>query len=161
VRKRFGPRLALFLVWRWIFFILGLAATTSLRGSPVAIAGCMLVFGLGMGCAFVPGTIASLKDVPEQDSGIAAGIQNISFSLGTTLGVAILSAISAAVIHGLSSQPGGHGYTSVLISGYRTAFVGGALLGALGLTASAAIYRSKHHEAVAEACPTNNAPARR
>jgi hypothetical protein len=72
--------------------------------SPAAIAGCMLVFGLGMGCAFLPGTIASLTDAPEQDSGIAAGIQNISFSLGTTLGLAILSAISAAVIH--SSQTG-------------------------------------------------------
>jgi EmrB/QacA subfamily drug resistance transporter len=124
---------------------LGLAAMTSLRSSPVAIAGCMLLFGLGMGCAFVSGTIASLKDVSEQDSGIAAGIQNISFSLGTTLGVAILSAISAAVIH--SSQSGGHGYTGVLISGYRTAFICGALLGALGLAVSAAIYRSRPHEA--------------
>jgi EmrB/QacA subfamily drug resistance transporter len=137
----------------------GLAATTSPGGSPVAIAGCMLVFGLGMGCAFVPGTIASLKDVPERDSGIAAGIQNISFSLGTTLGIAILSAVSAAVIH--SSRPAGQGYTGVWISGYRTAFICGALLGALGMAASAAIYRSKPHEAVGEACATDNAPARR
>jgi len=138
---------------------LGLAATAWLGGSPIAIAGCMLVFGLGMGCAFVSGTIASLKDVAEQDSGLAAGIQNISFSLGTTLGVAILSAISAAVIH--SSQPGGRGSTGVLISGYRAAFICGALLGALGLAVSAAIYRTRPHEAATEVSPTDSAQSRR
>jgi hypothetical protein len=56
----------------------------------------MLPFGLGMGCAYVAGTVASLQDVPEQDSGIAAGLQNISFGLGTTLGVAALSTVAAA-----------------------------------------------------------------
>lgn len=120
----------------------GLAATAWLGGSPAAIAGCMLVFGLGMGCAFVSGTIASLRDVSRRDSGIAAGIQNISFSLGTTVGLAILSAISAAVIH--SSQPGVQGHTGVLISGYSTAFICGALLGALGLAICTATYRSSY-----------------
>jgi MFS family permease len=134
---------------------LGLAATAWLGGSPVAIAGCLLVFGLGMGCAFVSGTIGSLRDVAEQDSGIAAGIQNVSFSLGTTLGVAILSAVSAAVIH--SSQPGGRDSTSVLISGYRTAFICGALLGALGLAASAAVYRTRPHEAATDVSPPDSA----
>jgi MFS family permease len=119
----------------------------------------MLVFGLGMGCAFVAGTIASLKDVPERDSGIAAGIQNISFSLGTTVGLAILSAVSAAVIH--SSQPGGQGSTGVLISGYRTAFICGALLGALGLAVTAAIYRTRPHAAATRASPADTAQSRR
>ena len=129
----------------------GLAAATALRDSPAAIAGCMLLFGLGMGCAFVSGTIASLKDVPDQDSGIAAGLQNISFSLGTTLGIAILSAIYAAVIRGLSSQPGGPGYLGASISGYRTAFIAGALLGATGLAATAAIYRRRPDGAATQA----------
>jgi MFS family permease len=117
----------------------GLAATTALGGSPVAIAGCMLLFGLGMGCAFVPGTIASLEGVPDEDSGIAAAIQNTSFGLGTTLGVAILSAISAAAIPG--PRPGGQGYLEALASGYRMAFIGGALLCALGLAVSTAVQR--------------------
>lgn len=106
----------------------------------------MLLFGLGMGCAFVSGTISSLKDVFDQDSGIAAGIQNVSFSLGTTLGIAILSAISAAVIHGASPHLADHGYVGALISGYRAAFIAGALLGALGLAVTAAIYRSRPHQ---------------
>jgi len=131
----------------------GLAAAAWLGGSPVALAGCMLVFGLGMGCAFVSGTIASLKDVPERDSGIAAGIQNVSFSLGTTLGLAILSAVSAAVIH--SSPPGSQGQSGALISGYRTGFVCGALLGALGLAVITAVYRSESHRTAAQAQPSD------
>jgi EmrB/QacA subfamily drug resistance transporter len=125
----------------------GLAATTSLGGSPVAIAGCMLVFGLGMGCAFVAGTIASLTGVSERDSGIAAGLQNISFSLGTTFGLAISSAISASVIH--SSHSRGPGYIGILISGYRTAFIAGTLLGALGLATSTAVFRRRKDQAAA------------
>ena len=159
---RFGPRLVghvgLVLI---SLSSAGLAATAWLGGSPVAIAECMLVFGLGMGCAFVSGTIASLKDVSERDSGIAAGIQNISFSLGTTSGLAILSAISATVIHGLSSQPGGRGHTGALISGYRTAFICGALLSALGLAVSTAIYRGRHHQASTEARPAGSAQPER
>jgi MFS family permease len=118
---------------------LGLATTTSAHGSPAAMAGCMLLFGLGMGGAFVAGTIASLAGVPEPDAGIAAGIQNISFSLGTTLGIAILSAVSAAVIHGLAPSAGGHASAGALVSGYRTAFIVGTLLSALGLAVSTAV----------------------
>ncbi len=130
-----------------------LAATTSPGGSPAAMAGCMLVFGLGMGFAYVAGTVASLNDVPERDSGIAAGVQNISFSLGTTVGLAILSAISAAVIHG--SPPHAQGHTGVLISGYRAAFIGGALLGALGLAIRVAVDRSRPHESAARIQPAD------
>jgi MFS family permease len=142
--NRFGPRLASHAGLAMLCLAnAGLATTTWLRGSPVSIAACMLLFGLGMGCAFVSGTIASLKDVSDEDSGIAAGIQNVSFSLGTTLGIAILSAISSAVIHGPSPHLAGHGYVGALISGYRAAFIAGALLGALGLAVTAAIYRSR------------------
>jgi MFS family permease len=133
----------------------GLAVTAWLGGSPVAMAGCMLLFGLGMGCAFVAGTIASLKDVAERDSGIAAGIQNISFSLGTTLGLAILSAVSAAVIH--NSQPGRQVQSGVLISGYRAAFICGALLGVIGLAVTTAVYRGKPDTVAA---PGGGAPLR-
>ena len=121
---------------------LGFAAASAGGGSLLALAACMLLFGLGMGCAYVAGTVASLEGVPEQDSGIAAGVQNISFSLGTTLGVAALSTIAAAASGHVLSWPG-TGHLAALAGGYRAAFIGGALLAALGLAATFAGY---HHD---------------
>ncbi|HYU85345.1 MAG TPA: hypothetical protein VEK80_11125, partial [Kribbellaceae bacterium] len=62
-------------------------STRAGRPGVVLLAG-MLVFGLGMGGAFVAGSIASLADVAGEDAGIAAGLQTVSFSVGATLGVA-------------------------------------------------------------------------
>jgi len=56
----------------------------------------MVLFGLGMGASFVAGSIASLSGVPARDSGVAAGVQNVSFGVGTTLGVAMLSTVAAS-----------------------------------------------------------------
>jgi EmrB/QacA subfamily drug resistance transporter len=66
------------------------------RQLAVLLAG-MVVFGIGMGCAFVAGSVASLHDVPEQDAGVAAAVQNISFSSGATLGVAVLATVATAI----------------------------------------------------------------
>jgi MFS family permease len=116
---------------------LGFAAGTTRGGEPAVLIASMLGFGLGMGCAFVAGTVASLTDVPERDSGIAAGVQNISFGLGTTLGVAALSTVAAAVTRQVQSRPGSAG-VAALTSGYRAAFLAGALIALLGLAAAGA-----------------------
>jgi MFS family permease len=75
----------------------------------------MLFFGAGMGAAFVAGSIAALSDVDEADSGIAAGLQNVSFGVGTTLGVAVLATVAAAS------------------DGYWPALLAGAVLATVGL----------------------------
>lgn len=80
----------------------------------------MVVFGFGMGCAFVAGSVASLEGVAEGDAGIAAALQNIAFGTGTALGVAALATIAAAS----AGSPAG---------GSRAAFLGGMAIAALGL----------------------------
>jgi hypothetical protein len=45
----------------------------------------LLIFGLGMGAAFVAGSIASLAGVAEQHSGAASSLQTTSFNIGTVL----------------------------------------------------------------------------
>ncbi|MGC0251708.1 MFS transporter [Pseudactinotalea sp. Z1748] len=54
--------------------------------------GGLVVFGAGMGAAFVAGQIAALADVAEHDAGLAAGLEETSFALGTTIGAALASA---------------------------------------------------------------------
>src|SRR5215831_5662540 len=46
----------------------------------------LLVFGPGVGLAFVTASIAALAGVPERESGLASGLSNTSFQIGAALG---------------------------------------------------------------------------
>ncbi|MDX2356531.1 MFS transporter [Dietzia sp. PP-33] len=54
----------------------------------------LVVFGAGMGAAFVAAQIAALSGVPERDRGLAAGLEETSFAVGATLGAGLASAIA-------------------------------------------------------------------
>jgi EmrB/QacA subfamily drug resistance transporter len=110
------------------------AFVTSLSAPLPGLLAGMVTFGLGMGCAFVAGSVASLQDVRNEDSGVAAAVQNIAFTSGTTFGVAVFATIATATTAHLA--PDGHARLADLASGYRGAFVGGALIAALGLAAT-------------------------
>jgi MFS family permease len=95
----------------------------------------MVVFGLGMGCVFVAGSVASLHEVSEDLSGVASAVQNISFTMGSALGVAVLSTVAATTTRHLSSHPS----AAALTSGYRAAFVAAAIIAALGIAVTLTI----------------------
>ncbi len=109
---------------------LAFAATVRWGGGVQVLAAGMLLFGLGMGCAFVAGSVASLADVAEAESGVAAGVQNISFSVGATLGVAILSSVAAGGSAALTSI--GQPVALALAGGQQAAFLVGAGLALVG-----------------------------
>jgi EmrB/QacA subfamily drug resistance transporter len=54
----------------------------------------LLIFGAGLGAAFVASQIAALADVAEEQSGLAAGLADTSFTIGGALGLAILSTVA-------------------------------------------------------------------
>jgi Na+/melibiose symporter-like transporter len=91
----------------------------------------LLLFGLGMGVTFVAGSVASLTDVPERDSGVASGLQNTSFTLGTALGVAVLSTIATARTERLLASH--HVTPAALTGGYQAAFGAAAVVAGMGL----------------------------
>ena len=98
----------------------------------------MVLFGGGMGAAFVAGSIAALADVDPPDTGIAAGLQNVSFGVGTTLGVAIL-----ATVLGADGD------------GYRAAFLAGAVIATIGVVVALAVTpRAERTRAPVHALPT-------
>ena len=109
------------------------AATVRWGGSVVPLTVGMLLFGAGMGCAYVAGSIASLHGVPHHESGIAAGIQNVAFTLGTILGVAVFSTVSAAQTQRLIAA--GSGPVPATRGGLEAAFTIGAVVAACGLVA--------------------------
>jgi EmrB/QacA subfamily drug resistance transporter len=56
----------------------------------------LLIFGPGIGLAFVTATVAALAGVAERESGLASGLSNTAFQVGQALGVAIASTVAVS-----------------------------------------------------------------
>lgn len=93
----------------------------------------LLLFGLGLGTAFVGATIAGTVDLGEVAKGQASGILNTAQQLGIAVGVAVL--ISATAVN--SSR------LEVLVSSYGTGLRLGALVAVAGALAAVAANRSR------------------
>ena len=92
----------------------------------------LLVFGPGLGAAYVAGSIASLAGVAEADAGLASGLNNSSFQIGGAVGVAILSTVAV-------SQADGAGPLVALTNGFQAAFATAIVFAVVGLLAAVAL----------------------
>jgi EmrB/QacA subfamily drug resistance transporter len=106
----------------------------------------LLIFGAGLGAAFVASQIAALTDVAERESGLAAGLVDSSFNIGGALGVAILATVAVARADAVAggANPG----TGAVTEGFQAAFLVAVGVGLLGLLAALALLpRSTAEEA--------------
>jgi EmrB/QacA subfamily drug resistance transporter len=107
----------------------------------------LLVFGPGLGAAYVAGSIASLTGVAESEAGLASGLSNASFQIGGAVGVAILSTVTVSAAHGADRL-------TALTSGYRSAFAVAIAFAVLGLAVALLLLGRRREPApVAEAEP--------
>jgi EmrB/QacA subfamily drug resistance transporter len=85
-----------------------------------------LVSALGMTLAFIPGLMAAMSGVQPEQAGLASGIVNTTYQVGSALGLAALTAVA-------SSQGADKlGNLPALTDGYSAAFYGAAGVAALG-----------------------------
>ncbi|MFI6484616.1 MFS transporter [Nonomuraea sp. NPDC050663] len=89
----------------------------------------LLVFGPGMGAAFVSAQIAALGRVADQDSGLAAALVDTSFNIGSALGIACVTTILTVFSAPEMSQ-------GDAAAGPRAAFLSAAGFAVLGLLAA-------------------------
>lgn len=102
----------------------------------------MILLGIGVGLAFNPVLLAAMSDVAPAESGLASGIVNTAFMLGGALGLAVLASLAASVTG--SHAPGLANPAEALTTGYRAAFLAGALIAALAAVIAAVfLTRSK------------------
>jgi EmrB/QacA subfamily drug resistance transporter len=93
----------------------------------------LLVFGPGVGLAFVTASIAALAGVPERESGLASGLSNTSFQIGAALGVAIVTTVAVSRTDDYLAANADANPLAALTEGFQSAFVAVAVLAAIGV----------------------------
>jgi EmrB/QacA subfamily drug resistance transporter len=93
----------------------------------------LLVFGPGIGLAFVTATVAALAGVAEDESGLASGLSNTAFQIGAALGVAIVSTVAVSRSENYLAANEDANPLVVLTEGFQSAFVACVVLAGIGL----------------------------
>jgi EmrB/QacA subfamily drug resistance transporter len=84
-----------------------------------------LVAALGMALAFVPSLGTAIGAARPEETGIASGLVNTSYQIGSAVGLAAATVLSSMVISGTVDP-------TTLTDGYSAAFIGAAVVAALG-----------------------------
>src|SRR4030095_1493444 len=93
----------------------------------------LLVFGPGVGLAFVTASIAALAGVPEHESGLASGLSNTCFQIGAALGVALVTTVAVSRTDDYLSAHTGASQLVALTEGFQSAFLAVAILAGVGV----------------------------
>jgi EmrB/QacA subfamily drug resistance transporter len=92
----------------------------------------LIVYGAGIGPAFVTATVAALSGVEEHEAGLASGLSNTAFQIGAALGVAIVTTVAVTRSENYLAANDGANPLVVLNEGFQSAFLACVALAAIG-----------------------------
>jgi EmrB/QacA subfamily drug resistance transporter len=95
-----------------------------------------LVAALGMSLAFIPTLGLAISAARPEEGGLASGIVNTSYQVGSALGLAVMTAVAAAF--GAAQV----GVPTALTDGYSAAFAGATGIALLGALTAATLLRA-------------------
>ncbi|GAA1659640.1 DHA2 family efflux MFS transporter permease subunit [Glycomyces endophyticus] len=101
-----------------------------------------LVAALGMSLAFIPSLRTAISSARPEQGGLASGIVNTSYQIGSALGLAVVTAV--AVPFGADEV----GDPAALTSGFSAAFIAAAAIALAAALAAAATLRSRRRDLV-------------
>ncbi|MEV6222350.1 MFS transporter [Nocardia fluminea] len=135
--QRFGAKPMI--VTGLIVLGLGLAVMSLVRPSGnfwIDVLPASLIAAGGMSLAFIPSLGTAISAARPEEGGLASGIVNVSYQVGSALGLAAMTAVAAAF--GASEL----GDASALTDGYSAAFLGAGVLALAGAGITAATMRT-------------------
>jgi MFS family permease len=110
-----------------------------------------LVAAAGMSLAYIPVLIASLSSAKPEESGLASGLVNTTYQVGSALGLAAMTAVATSVTGAATDA-------ASLTDGYQGAFVGAAVVAVLAAVAAvAAVARPAAAGDLSDATPLSDA----
>ena len=116
-----------------------------------------LVAATGMAFAYIPAMLAALSGARPEEGGLASGIVNTTYQVGSALGLAVVAAIATANGAGQVDD------VDALVRGFGAAFtvaaavaLGGAIIAAVGLRRQAPV--TDVGNAAPDTTPTSSSP---
>ncbi|NUW43605.1 MFS transporter [Nonomuraea rhodomycinica] len=106
-----------------------------------------LVAAVGMSLAYIPAMMSAMSGVQPEESGLASGIVNTTYNVGSALGLAVMTAVATS--RGAAEL----GDLSQLTGGFRAAFVGAAVVAAAGGALTLVLMRGRKASVAADARP--------
>ncbi|MET8824817.1 MFS transporter [Streptomyces sp. NPDC004610] len=103
-----------------------------------------LVAALGMSLAYIPAMMAAMSGAPQEQAGLASGIVNTTYQVGSALGLAALTAVAT------SQGAGQLGDLPALTDGFSAAFVWAAVIAAVGGLVTLLVMRREPAAAAAQ-----------
>ncbi|MFI1568064.1 MFS transporter [Streptomyces sp. NPDC020490] len=152
---RFGPKplivgglfvLAAGLVW--------LSAAEPTGTFAVDVLPASLVAATGMSLAYIPLMMSAMSGAPQEQAGLASGIVNTTYQVGSALGLAALTALATSKGADRTGDP------AALTNGFSAAFLGAAAVAAVGGLLTAAFMRGKSGAAQQEPATAPSESAR-
>ena len=86
-----------------------------------------LIAAVGMSLTFIPTLIAALSSARPEEGGLASGLVNTTYQVGSALGLAVASAVAIGATSGTDPAALNDGYSAVFFTAAAIA-VGAALL---------------------------------
>ncbi|MFI1004226.1 MFS transporter [Streptomyces galbus] len=112
-----------------------------------------LVAALGMALAYIPAMMAAMSGAPAEQAGLASGIVNTTYQIGSALGLAALTALAT------SRGAGALGDLPALTDGFSAAFTAAAVIAAAGGLITLLTMRTEKAGAAAERSTPSDTPA--
>ncbi|WP_248963209.1 MFS transporter [Sphaerisporangium perillae] len=116
----------------------GVAGLSPARADGAFVTGVLpasLIAAVGMSLAYIPAMMSAMSGARPQDSGLASGIVNTTYQVGSALGLAIMTAVAT------SRGAAALGDPSKLTAGFGSAFIGAGAVAVLGAALSLLLIR--------------------
>jgi EmrB/QacA subfamily drug resistance transporter len=143
-----------------MFYLTGLGPNETYVGS---ILPALILSGLGFGLIFAPAIATATLGVAEDEAGIASAMVNTSQQVGGSIGVALLSTISASAITDklseLTGKPNPADVLAAEVHGYTTAFYWAGAIFVLAAIVAFGLLRSQARPPAPGTVPVEAPPA--
>ena len=136
VMNRFGFKAPI--VGGMLLLAVGMAVLSLVRADGsfvVDVLPASLIAAAGMALAFIPSLGTAISSAPPEEGGLASGIVNTSYQVGSALGLAAMTAVAT------SQGANQIGDLGALTDGYSAAFLGAAGIAVAGALLAAALLR--------------------